>query len=48
MRFKDDLEFLFDEKEKLVHFRSESRLGHSDLGLNRKRYNELVNLYENK
>jgi uncharacterized protein (DUF1499 family) len=46
MRFKDDLEFLFDEKEKLVHFRSESRVGHSDLGLNRKRYDKFVKLYE--
>lgn len=45
MRFKDDLEFFFDEKEKVVHFRSASRVGYSDLGVNRKRYRELMKYY---
>ncbi len=36
MRFVDDVEFLFDIGQ-TIHIRSASRLGHSDLGLNRKR-----------
>lgn len=36
-RFVDDVEFLFDDETKTLHFRSASRLGHSDLGVNRKR-----------
>lgn len=36
-RFVDDVEFSFDEVNKLIHFRSASRLGYSDLGANRKR-----------
>tara|TARA_R110000868_G_scaffold164359_14_gene396921 strand:- start:3128 stop:3565 length:438 start_codon:yes stop_codon:yes gene_type:complete len=35
-RFVDDVEFLFTEPGK-VHFRSASRLGHSDLGANKDR-----------
>lgn len=38
MKFKDDAEFYFDSSEKLIHFRSASRVGHSDMGLNRERY----------
>jgi uncharacterized protein (DUF1499 family) len=33
--FKDDVEFLFDEASKRIHFRSASRIGYSDLGVNR-------------
>ncbi|MEM9940772.1 MAG: DUF1499 domain-containing protein [Planctomycetota bacterium] len=36
-RFVDDVEFLIDEQNSLIHFRSASRVGHSDLGVNRKR-----------
>lgn len=36
-RFVDDVEFLVDDEAKLVHFRSASRVGHSDLGVNRRR-----------
>lgn len=39
-RFVDDVEFYFpgsDSAETIVHVRSASRLGHSDLGVNRKR-----------
>lgn len=42
MRYKDDLEFLIAPKEKLIHFRSASRLGKSDLGKNRARLNEII------
>jgi uncharacterized protein (DUF1499 family) len=41
-RFVDDVEFLFDDKAKRLHFRSASRLGRSDFGVNRKRMTELV------
>ena len=36
-RFVDDVEFLIDQDTKLIHFRSASRVGHSDLGANRRR-----------
>lgn len=35
--FIDDVEFRFDDAAKLIHFRSASRLGRSDLGVNRAR-----------
>ena len=38
MRFKDDVEFYLDEAAQQVHFRSASRVGYSDMGTNRKRY----------
>jgi len=40
-RFKDDVEFLIDDSAKTIHFRSASRLGYSDLGVNRKRMEEI-------
>jgi uncharacterized protein (DUF1499 family) len=40
-RFVDDVEFIFDDGNKLIHFRSASRLGYSDLGVNRKRMEEI-------
>ncbi len=40
-RFVDDVEFYFDDTAKLIHVRSASRLGKSDLGVNRKRIEEL-------
>ncbi len=42
-RFIDDGEIYFDEGEKLLHFRSASRVGHSDLGKNRQRISALIN-----
>ena len=36
-RFVDDVEFLLDEGTKTIHVRSASRIGSSDLGVNRKR-----------
>ncbi|MBX3013776.1 MAG: DUF1499 domain-containing protein [Caldilineaceae bacterium] len=35
--FVDDVEFYFDESAHQIHFRSSSRLGRGDLGVNRKR-----------
>ena len=37
MRFIDDLELYIDSNKKLLQFRSASRIGYSDLGVNRKR-----------
>ena len=45
MKYKDDVEFYFDESNKLIHFRSASRVGYSDMGLNKERYNEIKNKY---
>jgi uncharacterized protein (DUF1499 family) len=45
-RFVDDVEFSFDEVNKLIHFRSASRLGYSDLGANRKRMEEIRKGFE--
>lgn len=39
-RFVDDVEFYFGDDNK-VHFRSASRIGHSDLGANKKRIEEI-------
>jgi uncharacterized protein (DUF1499 family) len=41
LRFVDDVEFLFDDEEKVIHFRSASRTGYSDLGVNRKRMEQV-------
>jgi uncharacterized protein (DUF1499 family) len=44
-RFVDDVEFYFDEKEKLIHFRSASRSGYYDFGVNRRRMGKIRALY---
>jgi uncharacterized protein (DUF1499 family) len=41
-RFVDDVEFLIDEQANVIHFRSASRAGHSDLGENRRRMEQIV------
>jgi uncharacterized protein (DUF1499 family) len=41
LRFVDDVEFLFDEETKTVHFRSASRVGYGDFGVNRKRMEQI-------
>ena len=43
-RFVDDVEFYFPE-ENVIHVRSASRLGYSDLGVNRKRVETLRELF---
>jgi uncharacterized protein (DUF1499 family) len=43
-RFVDDVEFYFPDKkskELLIHVRSASRVGYSDLGVNRKRIEQI-------
>ncbi len=37
MKYVDDVEFWFDPAAKVIHVRSASRIGRSDLGVNRKR-----------
>ena len=46
LRFKDDIEFYIDEANSDVHFRSASRVGYSDMGANRKRYEAFKALYQ--
>jgi uncharacterized protein (DUF1499 family) len=41
MGFVDDVEFSVDDNAKVIHVRSASRLGQSDLGVNRKRVEEI-------
>lgn len=40
--FIDDVEFLFDDAAKKIHYRSASRVGHSDLGVNSKRMEKVA------
>ncbi|MEZ4679220.1 MAG: DUF1499 domain-containing protein [Caldilineaceae bacterium] len=46
-RFVDDVEFYLDDATKTIHFRSASRLGYSDLGVNRKRMEEIRTRFAN-
>lgn len=41
MGYVDDVEFYLPPDRKIVHVRSASRLGHSDLGVNRKRIEDV-------
>jgi uncharacterized protein (DUF1499 family) len=45
-RFVDDVEFLFSDEKKIVHVKSASRIGYSDLGANRKRVERLRRAFE--
>jgi uncharacterized protein (DUF1499 family) len=40
-RFVDDVEFSFDDETKVINVRSASRAGYSDLGVNRRRVEEI-------
>ena len=48
LRFVDDVEFLLDDEAKTIHFRSASRTGYGDLGVNRKRMEQVRALAEGK
>lgn len=41
-RFTDDIEFLIDPVTSLLEFRSASRVGYSDMGVNRKRMEQII------
>jgi uncharacterized protein (DUF1499 family) len=45
-RFVDDVELVFDDAGKWIHFRSASRLGRKDFGVNRKRMEEIRRAFE--
>jgi uncharacterized protein (DUF1499 family) len=46
MKYRDDVEFLIDSDAHLIHFRSASRVGTSDLGTNRRRMKGLIRDFE--
>ena len=48
LRFVDDVEFVFDEESKTIHFRSASRIGYGDHGVNRDRMEEIRSLVDGK
>lgn len=45
LKFKDDVEFYFDDNTQQIEFRSNSRIGFSDMGVNQKRYDSIAELY---
>lgn len=45
MQYHDDVEFYIDTKTQNVQFRSASRVGKSDFGANRARYNSFKKVY---
>lgn len=48
MGYVDDVEFYLDRSQNVLHVRSASRLGKSDLGVNRKRVEEIRAKLANK
>lgn len=45
MKFHDDVELLFDLTLEKINYRSASRVGYSDMGLNKERYSEIKKQY---
>lgn len=45
MKFHDDIEIYFDQVNGVIQYRSASRAGKSDMGLNRERYEDIVEVY---
>jgi uncharacterized protein (DUF1499 family) len=41
LKFKDDVEFFIAAGDQQIHFRSSSRIGYYDFGVNRKRMDEI-------
>lgn len=48
MGFIDDLEFYIDQREKVIHIRSASRVGYWDLGVNRRRVEKVHKRWQEK
>ncbi len=46
-RFKDDVEFFFPNDTNIIHVKSASRVGYGDLGVNRKRIDEISVKFKN-
>ena len=47
-RFTDDAIFVVEDENKVIHFRSAARIGHSDLGVNRSRMEEIRAKFGNR
>lgn len=47
-RFVDDVDLLFDDQAKLIHFRSAARLGRRDFGVNRERMEEIRRRFQRR
>jgi uncharacterized protein (DUF1499 family) len=47
-RFVDDVEFWIDEPNQVIHFRSASRVGRSDFGVNRTRMEAICKMFESE
>ncbi|AEV35097.1 protein containing DUF1499 [Pseudovibrio sp. FO-BEG1] len=45
MGYNDDVELWIDEQDRVVHYRSQSRVGYSDMGANRARYDRFRSIY---
>ncbi|GLR15411.1 hypothetical protein GCM10007940_00260 [Portibacter lacus] len=46
--FIDDVEFLIDDKDKVIHFRSASREGYGDFNKNKRRMKMIVKDWEKR
>ena len=44
-RFVDDVEFVIDDGAKQIQFRSAARVGYGDMGVNRKRMEEITSRF---
>jgi len=44
-RFKDDFEARLDKSQGVIHLRSSSRVGHGDLGANKKRVDAVISAF---
>lgn len=47
LRYIDDVELRIDDNAKIIHIRSASRVGQSDLGTNRKRVEKIRKIFAN-
>ena len=47
-RFVDDVEFFVDRDQRVIHFRSASRVGHSDFGVNRQRMQVIAAAFQHE
>lgn len=45
MKYHDDIEICLDQEAGVVHFRSASRAGYSDMGLNKTRFDAISKVY---
>ncbi len=48
LRFVDDVEFVFDPTDSIIHCRSASRVGYGDLGVNRRRIEKVRRLWDSQ